>query len=345
MTFYFRVDSGEAIGSGHVMRCLTLADRIKQTYLNRKIFFLSKPHHKNIIEIIKQRGFSVIELSKPEYIGNNDEKSWLGTTSNYDANEVAHILKNDVNTEKTLIIDHYAIDISWETIVRPYVKKIIVIDDLANRKHDCDVLLDQNFYLDKDTRYKKLVPEHTKLFLGAEYALLRPEFYEYAKNYVFSPDIKNIFVFFGGIDSAGMTLKTIKILRNYPDIHTHVVVSEHCADWQEISQISSETPYFTLYSYVDNMAKLMASCDIAIGAGGTTQWERACIGIPSIVTSIANNQVKACQDLSLKKYIEYADKDNLAYSIDNFIKNIDLRKEIYNKNNGLYFNIYLDYIT
>jgi UDP-2,4-diacetamido-2,4,6-trideoxy-beta-L-altropyranose hydrolase len=344
VTVYIRVDSGEAIGSGHVMRCLTLADRIKQDTPNRKIIFLSKPHHKNIIPIIKQRGFDIITLSSPEFNGNNDEKTWLGTSPYSDFQEIIAVISLDKETHKTLIIDHYSLDIDWEILVRPYVHKIIVIDDLANRSHDCDILLDQNFYLDKNERYKGLVPRHTQLFLGPEYALLRPEFYDYAKNYQFKEDIKNLFVFFGGIDSAGMTLRTIEILKNYPNIYAHIVSSEYCSDWQEISKICFKTPHFTLYSNVDNMAKLMASCDAAIGAGGTTQWERACIGIPSMLTSIANNQTKACENLASEGYIyysgeyHYVSQEKYSIMLQSFILNRHLRKNIFNRTRKIKFS-------
>ena len=336
MTVYFRVDSSEAIGSGHVMRCLTLADRIKNNNVNEKIIFLSKPHFKNIISVIKQRGFDVRILSEPKSKGAIDEKTWLGTSQEHDSQEVIAVIEGDTENPKTLIIDHYSLDIEWEKRVRLYVDKIIVIDDLANRKHDCDILLDQNFYLDKETRYQGLVPEHAQLLLGCEYALLRPEFYDYTKNYVFKAKIKNIFVFFGGIDAAGMTLRTIQILKDYPYIHAHIVSSEHCADWQRLSDICAEAPYFTLYKNVDNMAQLMASCDVAIGAGGTTQWERACIGIPSLVVSIADNQTHICQDTAETGYCYYAgkcqDMSQETYSImlESFILNPYLRKNIFN---------------
>lgn len=348
MKIFIRVDSGYAIGTGHVMRCLTLADALGHFFKDKdpKIVFLSRPHTGNIIEFIQKKGYEVISLSCPEFSGGSDEKSWLGTLQEKDALECLPI----VNEADLLIIDHYSIDSIWENIVRSYVQKIFVIDDLANRHHNCDILLDQNFYLDKDIRYQGLIPENCQIFTGPEYALLRPEFFEMAKDYHFSKEVKNILVFFGGVDSTGMTLKTINILKDY-DYISHIICGTSNNDKNEIKELCASYDNLIFYDNVENMAKMMASCDVAIGAGGTTQWERACIGIPSLVFSIADNQTKICEDMAKMSYILYGGEvkniqlSSLKIIIQFFIENHFLREALFINNKKLIQNDRLNIIN
>jgi UDP-2,4-diacetamido-2,4,6-trideoxy-beta-L-altropyranose hydrolase len=337
MTIFIRVDSGTAIGTGHVIRCLTLAAELRKK--DENIIFLCKPHAGNIINFIETSGFKVVTLSEPEFEGGILEGSWIGTSLEADAAECKSIiLQNAIkNTIKTdlLIIDHYSIDKTWQTILRPVCDKIFMIDDLANRAHDCDILLDQNFYLNKDERYQNIVPEHCKVFVGPAFALLRPDFFEAKKTYKFSADVKNLLVFFGGVDAAGMTLKMAEILKSYPHIHSHFIVGAANKDKDAIKAIAADRHNYTIYSHISDMASKMSECDAAIGAGGTTLWERACIGLPSLVVSIANNQTKICQDMTVAGHILYAGEAaqlndrSLEHLTAVFLENGFLRESLY----------------
>lgn len=304
MTIFIRVDSGTAIGTGHVIRCLTLAARLREK--DENIIFLCKPHAGNIINFIETSGFKVIILSEPEFEGGIVESSWIGTSLEMDAAECRKIMEQITEKASLLVIDHYSIDKTWQTILRPVCDKIFMIDDLANRKHDCDILLDQNFYLNKDERYQNLVPDHCKVFAGPAFALLRPDFFEATKNYKFSADVKNLLVFFGGVDAAGMTLKMAEILKDYPHIHSRFIVGAANKDKDKIKALAEQEPYYTIYHHISDMSTKMSECDAAIGAGGTTLWERACIGLPSLIVSIANNQTKICEDMATAGHILYA---------------------------------------
>jgi UDP-2,4-diacetamido-2,4,6-trideoxy-beta-L-altropyranose hydrolase len=222
-TIVFRVDSSTKIGSGHLMRCLALADKLKKQSVD--IYFIVRELSGNVNYLIQDNGYQAIYLSKTNVVNCNlhGYENWLTVTQEEDAYQVIEKLKN-VNTPEYLIIDSYAISMRWETLVRPLVKKIMVIDDLANRKHNCDILLDQNFYLHKECRYKQLLPESCMLLLGPEFALLRDEFYKYRKKHrVRDGSIHNILVFFGGID---LTNETMKVLRSLVSLHlTNVTIN------------------------------------------------------------------------------------------------------------------------
>lgn len=228
MKVVFRVDSSLQIGSGHLMRCLTLAERLKKEN-DADVYFVMRALSGNLIDLVKQKKFSVLELPQAgSCTALSGYAKWLTVTQEQDAAETIASMKA-IGTLDVLVIDSYAIDIKWESILRPHVKKIMVIDDLANRKHDCDILLDQNEYLNKDKRYEGLLPQNCKLLLGARYAILREEFYKAReKMRLRDGKIKNILVFFGGSDPSNETLKALKaiVLLQRQDIRVNVIVGQ-----------------------------------------------------------------------------------------------------------------------
>ena len=206
MRLIIRADASIEMGSGHVMRCLALAEELKKNGFD--ITFITRAHEGNLNGLISDKGMKVAELSAPDSrsapVGNgcsDDCAEWLGVTQEQDARETINALGKTI--PYWLIVDHYGLDELWEKTIRPHVKKIMVIDDLANRHHDCEMLLDQNWFDDKESRYRGLVPAGCTQLFGPEYALLRPEFAEARKN--LKPrtgEVKRIFVFFGGADPA-----------------------------------------------------------------------------------------------------------------------------------------------
>jgi len=292
MKIYIRTDSSTEIGTGHVMRCLTLADILRGK--GAEVKFICRDLPGNISDFIEKKGYFVYRLPyQGRKIGQkNCYAHWLGADWSIDAEQTKDIIRQN-NLIDWLIIDHYAIDINWERKLRPYVKKIMVIDDLANRPHDCDLLLDQNFYEDLEKRYDKLVPGHCVKLLGPKYALLRPEFIAARKKVkVRDGRVKRILVFFGGSDPTNETAKALEAIRmlNRPDIITDVVVGSANPRKEQIRLMCQSIQNTNFYCQVDNMALLMARADLAIGAGGGTTWERCCLGLPTIAISVADNQ-------------------------------------------------------
>lgn len=286
----FRVDSATQIGTGHVMRCLTLATALQEQ--GATCLFISRAHPNNIIPLMRQKGFTVYELpagSEPTTAAD------LDVPSEVDAQQTKQIIEDLEATPDWLVVDHYGIDKAWEQQLRPVVKQIFVIDDLANRSHDCDVLLDQN-YTHRWNRYEGLVPENCCQFLGPEYALLRPEFIaarEKLEREGRSPfDPRKVLVFFGGMDPQNYTTQALRILREIGDFAPEVVIG---AANPHRSDVEAEMRYFPdgqLHIQTDQMAEIMLRCSWYFGAGGSVTWERMCLGLTGIVIPITDDQVE-----------------------------------------------------
>jgi UDP-2,4-diacetamido-2,4,6-trideoxy-beta-L-altropyranose hydrolase len=170
-TIVLRADSSDLIGSGHIMRCLTLADILKKK--GTTVIFICRLLLGNIAHLVEKKGYRVHQINS------NDNGESYDKIAN--AEKTISLLQNMMRPVDWIVVDHYDLDKKWEVLVRPYVRKIMVIDDLANRCHDCDLLLDQNLYTDMDVRYDKLTPSYCKKILGPRYALLRSEFLEARK--------------------------------------------------------------------------------------------------------------------------------------------------------------------
>ena len=296
MQILIRTDASVQIGTGHVMRCFTLADELRGR--GAEAVFVCREFAGNLCGYIEEKGYIVHRLpvsnEKEHNIkGNLRHAAWLGADWQTDARQVEEIIKNLDTHPDWLVVDHYALDERWEGYLRPYVKKIMVIDDLADRAHDCDLLLDQNFYEDLESRYDGLVPSGCKKLLGPKYALLRPEFREARKNLrKCNGHVKRIMIFFGGSDPTNETTKALEAIRmlNRPDIAVDVVVGGTNPNKGKINELCNAMSNVIYHCQVSNMAKLMADADLFLGGGGSTTWERCCLGLPSLIISTARNQ-------------------------------------------------------
>ncbi len=297
----FRADSSRQIGSGHLMRCLTLADALKE---QAAIFFVCRDLPGNLSGIAAKAGFTVLMLNNKDDAPLSGYEKLLGVSAAFDAQETADLLAQMPRAD-CLIVDHYALDGTWEKAMRPYVKKIMVIDDLADRPHDCDMLLDQN--CDIKARYEKLVTAGCKLFLGTKYLLLREEFYQARENLRRRDgSINNILVFFGGGDAGGETMKALRAISSLgkKNIQVNVVVGASNFDKDNIRAFCQKEG-MAFHCQIDYMPKLMQQADIAIGAGGTTGWERRFLGLPALVVSIADNQTGGCIEADKAGWLDY----------------------------------------
>jgi len=297
-TIFVRVDSGYDIGFGHTMRCLSLAQTLKK--MNFEICFISKKERGNISKLFEDKGFTVY------YIQNNYSKSKKNDIIKNDVNQTVKIIAKHKAKSSWMIVDHYDLDFKWEKRLRKFVDKIIVIDDLA-RKHDCDLLLDQNYNKNLKTRYDKLVPRKCIKLLGPKYALLRDEFPILRKNVKPRKNFKRILISFGGSDptnETGKVLSAIKILKtNKQFLEVNVVIGKSDKNKHKIKQLCNSIPNAKLYESVYNIGKLMCKADLAVGAGGSSTLERLCLGLPPIVSIIATNQEESTMALGKKGYI------------------------------------------
>ncbi|MFO1444443.1 UDP-2,4-diacetamido-2,4,6-trideoxy-beta-L-altropyranose hydrolase [Bacillus sp. Bva_UNVM-123] len=277
MNIIFRVDASTEIGTGHVMRCITLAHFLKEK--GAEISFICTEVSGNLIEYIREKEFNVYPILEFSDFIEDAELT------------IAILQKNKVDL---VIVDHYKIDARWERAIKESINqiKLLIVDDLANREHDCDVLLDQNYFKEFENRYNALVPVHCKKLLGPKYLLLRPEFYKTSKVENDLTERMDILIFYGGSDPTNETMKALKAL-DYIDtskLNIHVVVGLSNVNHQHIEKICQKNNYH-FYIQIDYLAQLMARADLALGAGGVTMWERCFLGLPSIVTIVADNQL------------------------------------------------------
>lgn len=293
-----RADASIEIGSGHVMRSLTLAERLRRR--GADVRFVCREHEGNLCDYIYRLGFPVYRLPAPEErMGRKANgagyETWLGESWLLDVAQTEASLSVDDGELDWLIIDHYAIDSRWEKKARTFAKRIFVIDDLANRTHDCDVLLDQNLFDRMEQRYEGLVPNTCVKLLGPQYALLREEFQlARTKARVREGSIRNVLIFFGGTDPTGETLKTLKAIArlDMTEIAFDVVVGGTNEQRDHIEQFCASHNHFRFHCQIDYMSRLMLQADLALGAGGSTTWERCCLGLPSVTLTTADNQVE-----------------------------------------------------
>lgn len=330
MDIAFRCDASIQIGTGHVMRCLTLADELARQ--GAKCHFICREHDGNLIDLITQRGYEVYKLEAiPLNNSNKDEaettlfhSEWLGTSQAEDAKQSIDII-SDIEPE-WLIVDHYALNNYWEQKLRPHCDNVLVIDDLADRKHDCDVLLDQTFgRVIQD--YQHLVPNHCEVLCGTTYALLRPEFskwrqysLERRKNNV----LEHILVNLGGVDKDNLTSKILDALKQAPLSKSCriTVVMGSTSPWiSTVIEKARQLPWpAEVKTGVSTMAELMANSDLAIGAAGSTSWERCCLGLPTIMLVIANNQMNIANNLeSINAVKVVLNNHNLAQMINKYL--------------------------
>jgi UDP-2,4-diacetamido-2,4,6-trideoxy-beta-L-altropyranose hydrolase len=332
MNVYIRADASVEIGTGHVMRCLTLAEKLRE--YNAQVEFICREHKGNLIEWIRNhKGFSVhaLPVNKNAQDVESVKKHYglLETTCRNDAEQTAAIFKQSDKEIDWLVLDHYALDIRWENSITPFVKKLMVIDDLANRKHNCDLLLDQNLNFEEN-RYKELVPEDCVFLLGPKYALLRKEFL-IARNKLRKRNakIQRIIVSFGGSDPTNETEKALEAIRllKRSDIKTDVVIGLANPKRTNLENVLETVQNTKLFVQVDNIAELFSNADLAIGAGGSTTWERCCLGLPCIIISTAENQLaiakNACNSgLGVNLgYYKNCDSYQILQRLDNLINN------------------------
>lgn len=306
MNIIFRADASLHIGTGHVMRCLTLADALVAQGVQCQ--FICRQHEGHLIDFIRSKGYTVHALAlegmnaePPAPADQLPHSHWLGTSQAQDAAACTPILA--AQQPDWLVVDHYALDMHWECALALHYRKLMVIDDLADRHHTCDLLLDQTFGRAADD-YRLLVPTYCQVLCGSTYALLRPEFAAlrpYSLQRRSQPALRQLLINMGGVDKDNATGQVLQALHNcpLPDDCQITVVMGAIAPWLDIVlEQAQNLPWPTKVQVgVSNMAQLMADSDLAIGAAGATSWERCCLGLPTVMLVLAENQEKIAQSL------------------------------------------------
>jgi len=296
MQVVFRADASTDIGTGHVMRCLTLARALAEQ--EARCDFICRIHEGHLIDFVREQGFVVHVLplgASPNALADGTAHApWLGTSQCQDAQACEFVL--EALQPDWLVVDHYALDRRWEQSLRPYARRVMAIDDLADREHDCDLLLDQN--LGRQTQdYEGLISGQTQVLIGPVHAILRPEFTdwrEYSLQRRVQPQLKNLLIAMGGVDRMNATGQVLDALTccELPSELSITVVMGTTAPWLERvqAQAAAMTRLTQVLSGVSNMAQLMAESDLCIGAAGGSTWERCALGLPTLVLILAANQ-------------------------------------------------------
>ncbi|MGY1488091.1 UDP-2,4-diacetamido-2,4,6-trideoxy-beta-L-altropyranose hydrolase [Methylobacillus pratensis] len=338
MQIAFRVDASVQIGTGHFMRCLTLArELLKQ---GAEITFICRHSLPALTKLLEQDGINFKQLpASPTPFANTSDiyADWLGTTQLIDA-EASIAALSDMKVD-WLIVDHYALDHTWEEKLKPHTDKVMVIDDLANRKHQCDLLLDQNYYHDGANPYHGLIPQACQLLLGPRYALLRPEFRQLRSQVRLRDNqVQRILIFFGGVDANDYTSKAIDAISTieHQTFAVDVVIGDQHPNKENIIQACHQVGY-QCHIHTTKMAELIAQSDLCIGAGGSATWERCALGLPTITICVADNQRVLCQNAAQAGLIYLPEWDSqqltkeIKVHVEAVLKNPFLRKEISQK--------------
>jgi UDP-2,4-diacetamido-2,4,6-trideoxy-beta-L-altropyranose hydrolase len=314
MRILIRCDAALAIGSGHVMRCRNLARALQRR--GADVLFLCREQPGDLIALLAEE-FGVMRLpplpgSKPAMEGREGRDlygAWLGCSQQQDADTCLKVIRvAAIGPIDWLVVDHYGLDQAWERLIceglsgiQGDAPKLLVFDDLADRPHQAQVLVDTNRL---DARawdaYRAHVPAECRLLLGPSYAPLDPI---YAQLQSLAPQrstLRRVLVFFGGVDQANHTAVALEALGHpdFADLAVDVVLGAAAPHHASVAQLVQQRPLTQLHGGLPSLAGLMLRADLAIGAAGTASWERAALALPTIVSSVADNQRQGAQAIA-----------------------------------------------
>ncbi len=320
----FRCDASLSIGSGHVMRCRTLAREL--TRRGAESIFICRLQEGNLSKLLG-REFKVLELTYQEISPDTSDNgtklkgrdlyaAWLGRSQCQDAeNTLEALWQAGINNCDWLVVDHYGLDATWEQQVRMGLQpseaqkpRLLVIDDLADRPHQADCLLDQNFFEESfEDRYLGLVPEYCRQLIGPHYALLGSEYAQLHPLVTKRTELHRVLIFFGGADPQNLTSRAVAALTHHQFEHllVDVVIGRQNRYLDVVQALTKKRSNMTIHQPMSSLAGLISRADLAIGASGSTTWERACLGLPSAVVSFGENQAPIAQALHDRGFIYF----------------------------------------
>jgi UDP-2,4-diacetamido-2,4,6-trideoxy-beta-L-altropyranose hydrolase len=295
------------------MRCLALAAALRVRGAETR--FVCRSHDGNLNGLVQESGNEIVALPVHNVAGSGAADagyaSWLGAGQSTDAEDTIGALRG--HRPVWLVVDHYGLDAEWEHRLRPHVESLLVISDLVDRRHDCEILLNQNPSLVRGDAYAGRVPTTARVLLGPRYAMLRRQFAQNREK-VRSRDgrVRRVLVYFGGTDPTNMTGLALEALaaEEFGGLEVDVVVGSNNPHRERLADQADNRSRTRMHGTGADMPELMALADLAIGAGGTTTLERLCLGLPSLVVSIAANQEPSCQALSERRLIKYLGADD-----------------------------------
>jgi UDP-2,4-diacetamido-2,4,6-trideoxy-beta-L-altropyranose hydrolase len=304
MKIAFRVDANAEIGLGHLMRCLSLADRLAAAgacchFLGYGDVVRERAAERHVFHSLPD--VPAQKLADADVEGAQDYAHWLPGGWRADAAACLDVLA-DIGRVDWLVVDHYALDRRWEEMLVPATIRLMVIDDLVDRDHACDLLLDQNLVDGMETRYHLRVPAGCRQLLGPGYALLRPEFAASRAAAQARPTlagVNSILVMFGGVDAVDLTSEAVAALRELAYAGSlNVVVGPLYANVATLRKSLAALPGAILHVAPCGIADLVAGADFVVGSPGVSSWERCVLGAPAAVVTVATNQAQIATALA-----------------------------------------------
>lgn len=294
MKAVFRCDASNLIGSGHVMRCLTLANGLRTAGLDCDFICRALPGH--LGALIRDRGYGLKLLKQPIItapVNNQDLACWAGVSWMEDAVDVIAVSDHRADW---FVVDHYSFDQRWEEATSSLYGKLLVIDDLADRPHHCDLLLDQNLGRDADD-YQDLLTRHCQLLIGPKYTLLRPEFLHYQqqrRHQVRGGTGLRVLICMGGMD-VGNQIKTVLeavfMTSKAQNISVDIILSDQSPSLPELRCVIQSYPAsVSMHISPKEVAPIMANANLAITACGFMAYELACLGVPMLLLPLSEIQ-------------------------------------------------------
>jgi UDP-2,4-diacetamido-2,4,6-trideoxy-beta-L-altropyranose hydrolase len=285
------VDGHARIGGGHVVRCLALAEELRRR--EWEVVFVTAHMPPGMRDVIRESGFVHHILPRPVDAGPSSPGEGMPGEAQ-DASETLTLL--DASTPDWIVVDHYGLSAAWEATVRRAGRRVLAIDDLA-RTHDCDLVLDQNYYEWPGERYAGSSVA-VRALVGPRYALLRSQFYREPRRTRAGP-IRRVLVSFGASDPTGETEKALACLLNQPEgrIHVDVLVAASRLSRGTLVRARDRAD-IRLLGWVEDVASMMRGADLCIGSGGATAWERCATGLPALVVVVADNQREVMTELA-----------------------------------------------
>jgi len=318
-----RADASYFLGIGHVMRLLTLASALRK--LGGDALFVTRNHPGHLAHVIKDRGFDCQLLEV-------NQDTILGADMVGDA-EATQAAANEFETD-WVFVDHYGTDENWEA---RQTHPVLALEDLFTRRHTCDILVNQNLGA-KTESYATLVSASTTCLMGPDYALLRPEFGNLRPQALArrrQRNVREVLISMGGTDQPNATGWVLEVLAKIgipQDLHLTIVMGPTAPHLVEIQAQAAAMPCpATVVAGSNQMGQLMMDADIAVGASGSTSWERCTLGLPTIMVVLAENQRDiglALHQAGAARTLDVGQSDALSRNLQDLLFNPGIRLEM-----------------
>lgn len=310
----FRCDASLAIGSGHVMRCRNLARALRRR--GAEVLLICRQQPGALIDQLSKE-FAVLTLASlpasrqaiDRAPGRELYAGWLGCSQEADADACLLALADDgAGPFDWIVVDHYGIDQIWEQRIcaglsacQARAPRLLAVDDLADRVHHADALLDAN-RLDACARkrYEPLCPTDCHLFLGPGYAPLDPLYPQLQPLAPQRRSLRRLLIFYGGVDQGNDTALALEALSHpqLSQLEVDVVLGPQAPHHSSVQRLVEQRPHTRLHRGLSSLAGLFLRADLALGAAGTASWERAALALPTLVTPVAQNQLQGARALA-----------------------------------------------